>query len=512
MRKLYAIRNTILALLSQVLITLILFVNRKAFAVILGKAYLGVNGLFSDILGMLAVAELGIGTAIVFALYEPIAKNDTKRVGALINFYKKAYWIIGTIMAVAGIAIIPFLPYIVSDVVTIEHYRIIYLIVLANSIVTYFFSYKITIITVVQKSYIQNICTTIANFVQTIGQLFVLIITKNYIFYLIIQFVCTLAMNIVLSNISNRMYPEYFKKENMTRLGRDEQKSLVKNIKALFLHRIGTFLVKGTDNIIITMFLGLVSGGVYSNYNMIFSNISRYFGLCYNAITATVGNYNVTEEKSKTEQMFYNINFLSFSGSVLVTVVLLCATESFIALWLGTDYLDSFGVTVMLALTFYLSQVRAAIYVVKNAQGIFYEDRFKPIVESIVNLVVSVIFVKKFGVVGVLIGTFVSGFFVGLIVEIYVVYKYGFKSSPKPYLTKNLLYLLCGFFSAGISCFICGHISINNIFTLILRCVIASLVTLVIIFIMFNKSAEFKFFRGIILGLINKFWGRKTCE
>lgn len=512
MRKVYAIRNTILALVSQVLITLILFVNRKAFAVILGKAYLGVNGLFSDILGMLAVAELGIGTAIVFALYEPIAKNDTKRVGALINFYKKAYWTIGTVMAVVGIAIIPFLPYIVSDVVTIENYRIIYLIVLANSIVTYYFSYKITIITVVQKSYIQNICTTVANFVQTVGQLFVLIITKSYIFYLIIQFVCTLTMNIVLSNISNRMYPEYFKKENMIKLGKEEQNSLVKNIKALFLHRIGTFLVKGTDNIIITMFLGLVSGGVYSNYNMIFSNISRYFGLCYNAITATVGNYNVTEEKSKTEQMFYNINFLSFSGSVLVTVVLLCATEPFIALWLGADYLDSFGVTVMLALTFYLSQVRSAIYVVKNVQGIFYEDRFKPIVESIVNLVVSVIFVKSFGVVGVLIGTFVSGFFVGLIVEIYVVYKYGFKSSPKPYLTKNLLYLLCGFLSSGISCFICGYININNIFTLVLRCIIASLVTLAIIFIMFNKSAEFKFFRGIIIGLINKFWGRKTCE
>lgn len=511
MRKVYAIRNTILALVSQVLITLILFVNRKAFAVILGKAYLGVNGLFSDILGMLAVAELGIGTAIVFALYEPIAKNDTKRVGALINFYKKAYWTIGIFMAIVGIAIIPFLPHIVSDVVTIEHYRIIYLIILANSIVTYFFSYKITIITVVQKSYIQNICTTAANFVQTIGQLFVLILTKNYIFYLLIQFICTLVMNIVLSNISNRMYPEYFKKENMIKLDRGEQSSLIKNVKALFLHKIGTFLVKGTDNIIITMFLGLISGGIYSNYNMIFSNISRYFGLCYNAITATVGNYNATEEKSKTEQMFYNINFLSFAGSILVTVVLLCATESFISLWLGDDYLDGFGVTVMLALTFYLSQVRASIYVVKNAQGIFYEDRFKPIVESIVNLVVSVIFVKNFGVVGVLIGTFVSGFFVGLFVEIYVVYKYGFKSSAKPYIIKNLLYLLCGCISAGISCFICSFIDINNIFTLFLKCIIASAVTLVAIIAMFNKSAEFKFFMDILMNMLNKFLRRKAC-
>lgn len=512
MRKLYAIRNTILALISQFLVTLILFVNRKVFAVILGKAYLGVNGLFSEILGMLAVAELGIGTAIVFALYEPVAKNDTKRIGALINFYRKAYWAIGTFMALAGVSLIPFLKILVPEVLTIDHYKIIYLVVLTNSIITYFFSYKITIITVVQKSYIQNICTTITNFVQTIGQLAVLILTRNYIYYLLVQLVCTLLMNIVLSNISNRMFPEYFKKESRIKLEKKEQSYLIKNIKALFLHRIGTFLVKGTDNIIISMFLGLASGGVYSNYNMIFSNISRYFCLCYNAITATVGNYNATEEKSKTEQMFYNINFLSFAGSVVVAVVLLCATEPFIALWLGDDYLDSFGVTIMLALTFYLSQVRASIYVVKNAQGIFYEDRFKPIIESIVNLIVSIIFVKNFGVIGVLMGTFVSGLFVGLIVEIYVVYKYGFKSSPKPYLTRNLLYVLCGIVSSLIACGVCKHIYADNILGLLIRCIVSSLITVVIIFIMFYRSAEFKFFKDMILGMLIKFLRRKSCE
>ena len=231
MRRFRALKNSGFAIISQIIIVILRFLNRRVLVMFLSQEYLGVNGLFSDILNMLSVAELGVGSAIIFAMYKPFAEQDIRRVQALVQFYKSSYLKIGCGVTLAGLALTPFLNFFIKDPGSIENLKAIYCITLLNSTITYFFSYKTTMLSVGQRNYIQNIVDVIFRVLQLLGQIVILFLTQNYILYLAVQFLCTTGSYFVLSRISQKQYPEYFRKNEQSILEEQEKKKLYKIMK-----------------------------------------------------------------------------------------------------------------------------------------------------------------------------------------------------------------------------------------------------------------------------------------
>ena len=274
--------NSMVALFSKVIVFIVQFICRTILIKTLGTEYLGVNGLFTNILTMLSFAELGIGSAIIFKLYKPIAENDNEKIKTYIKFYQKAYIYIGTIILGLGMLLIPFLKYIVTDVPSIkENIIFIYILFLVNSSISYFFTYKKSIIIGFQKEYITTILNTAAIVLQNIVQIIVLLLTKNFILYLIIQILATLLDNIVASIKANKMYP-YIKEKEYTKISKREEHKIFKDVKALVLYKLGYTISTGTDNIIISTFIGVSQVGLLSNYTMIINAVKSFTSSFFN--------------------------------------------------------------------------------------------------------------------------------------------------------------------------------------------------------------------------------------
>ena len=296
------VRNMWVGTFFQVLSLFLGFVSRTIFIRILGSEYLGLNSLFTNVLTILSFAELGIGNAIVFSMYKPLADEDTDKLKKLINFYKKTYTIIGFIILVVGILIIPFIPSIINDTPNIkENIYLIYLLFLIDTAISYFFSYRTSIISADQKNYIVVMYTYIFKICQIILQLILLYFTKEYMLYLILQVITTFLTNLYLSNKSKKMYP-FLKELGNNQLEKKETKKIFDNVKALFIYKLGSVVLNGTDSIIISKYLGLIVLGLYSNYYLLVSAITQILSQLFNAFTSSIGNLFFKKKKKKSKK------------------------------------------------------------------------------------------------------------------------------------------------------------------------------------------------------------------
>lgn len=505
MRRFKALMNSSFAMLSQVMTILLQVINRRFFVLFLSKEYLGVNGLFADILNMLSVAELGLGSAIIFAMYKPFAAHNKKQVRALIRFYRNAYLKIGIIVTVVGISIIPFLDFFIKDPGGIEHIEYIYVIILLNTTVTYFFSYKITILTVAQENYIQSISNVAFRVLQLLGQMFILYQTQNYILYLLVQLACTLGNYIFLSIFAKWRYAEFFERNETCELEADEKVGLFKNIKALFVHRVSSFLVNGTDNMILSKFMGLATTGLFSNYNFIFNNVFNTFATALSSITSTVGNFVASESKESAQKMFWKMNFISYWLAVVCGTCLLNLSSPFVGLFFGKQYQLNDSVVVIMTFNFYLNVMRQPVNVYKNTKGLFWQDRFKPIIESMINLLVGILLVKYVGVLSVLLGTTISAMFAGLVIEVRIIYRYGFEVSSWEYYRRYLFDFCVAFLIGLFTWKVCELVQGNTIITLFLRLLICMIFSNIILFFCYKKTEESVYYRKFVKEILNTF-------
>ena len=279
MRTENSIKNIIMNFLYNILNYGLRFISRIIFVKTLAEVYLGVNGLLSNVLGILSLTELGIGTAIGYSLYEPLAKKDNDKISSLMQFYKKAYHIIAIIVLLLGLVLLPVLPYLIKDTADIENLNIIYIIFLLNMVIGYLFSYKRTLITSDQKKYkiVPHIMTF--DIITSISQIFVLLIFKKYIIYLLIQSVCTILENIVINKYIDKQYPYLNDKKEVKPIDKFELKTIKDKVKALLLHKVGSYTLCSTDNLIISKLIGIVTVGIYSNYSLIMNMISSFIYL-----------------------------------------------------------------------------------------------------------------------------------------------------------------------------------------------------------------------------------------
>lgn len=490
--------------ISKILIFVVQFICRTIFINILNTEYLGINGLFTNILNILSFAELGIGNAIIFKLYKPIAEEDKEKIKTYVNFYKKAYIIIGSIILLLGICIIPFLELIINNPPDIkENLVLIYVLFLINSSISYFFTYKRSIIVGYQKGYVVNIIEFIITIIQNILQIITLLLTHNYILYLILQIICTALINIISSIVANKLYP-YIKDKKYAKISKQEERNIFKDVKSIIFYKLGYIISNGTDNIIISKFIGISQVGLLSNYTTITNALTSFLSSFFNGFTASIGNLNTDDDTKNQESSFYQIILLSLYIYGLVSIEVILLSNHFIDIWLGSDYLLNFNICFALGLNIYIDGMRFANYTFRNTFGLFKKGRFTPLISSITNIILSILLVKPLGIFGVLIATAIARCFITTMYDPFLLHKYKFKTSSKRFYIIYASYFAL-FLSTLVICnSIINYINITGILGFLLKGIIIAIITLITFTFCIHQTVEYKELKKRIRNFIKK--------
>ncbi len=510
MRSANSIKNAIIAIITNMLTIFIGFFAQKVFIHTLGNEYLGINSLFNNILSMLSIIELGIGSAIIYNLYKPIAENDKEKIKSLMLFYKISYRIIALIVFILGVCLIPFLKNIVGEIQIHESIILIYLLFLCDTVVSYLLSYKRSVLYANQKTYITNVVHIAYIVLMNLCQIVILYTTKNFILYLLVKIVFRILENVVITLIANKSFP-YLKEKNVEKISNELKRNIKIKVKGLMYHKIGGYVVLGTDNIIISKFFGIVTVGLYSNYNLIINAVNNLFSQVFSSITASVGNLLICNDENKSYQTFRRMLFLNSWIYAFVTAGILCIIEPFIILWIGEQYLLKRMVLIVLVINCYIQGMRKTSNTFKEAAGIFYQDRYVPLVESIINIIASIIFLKLFGLSGVFMGTITSSLILFFYSYPIYVYEPLFKRKYVNFILEHLYYLIITIFSVSITYIIINTIVIENVLVqLIVNTVIVVIVPNLIYFLIFRKKDEFIYYKDIVKNILNKINNKKN--
>jgi len=422
------------------------FINRNLFISFLGVYYLGLSGVFNNILGILSLAELGIGTSIVFSLYKPVAKNKKGKILAYMNLYSKVYKIIAIIIFILGILVYPFLTFIlrVSQIGFKE--SVIYFLFLFNSVIGYLlFSYKRSLLIAFQENYIISWLEFIVYFIVTIFQWITMWATHNYILVLIITICSTISSNLLVALVANNRHS--LKKVTPEKLTDEELKLLRKNVMGNIFGNIAGAIVFGTDNILISSFINVETVGLYSNYTMITNAFMNLISQMMGSQMASVGNLIHTSNADRVYEVFKRYQFINFVISYMISMMIFILINPFITIWLGEKYLFTTKVVTLLSVYLFIQNYRNAGLIMYGAYGLYWESRYKAIMEAILNLFLSLLFLLCFewGIEGILLGTIFSTFLTNTWAEPYIIFKYGLKRSIREYIRLNIQQWSCFF-------------------------------------------------------------------
>ena len=441
-----SIRNSAFGLFAEVTTLILGFFVRSVFVQTLAEDYLGVNGLFTNILQVLSFAELGIGNAIVFSLYKPIREKDGERIRQYVAFYKTAYRIIGTVVAVLGLLLVPFLDFIIVDKPNIpDNLIVIYLLYLANTVFSYFCVWKRTFMTANQERYIGTVVEQIFTIIQVIVQIVLLYTTHNFILYLATMIVSNQVRNVIIARICSKRYPVVDEKPQND-LTKEEKKSIFENVKALFVYKLSGVVLGSTDNILIQAIINFRSVSLYSNYSMIITNFRLLANQLLNGITASVGDLNASEDNKAKEEVFYRLLFVSFWLYGFLCVGFMSTVEHLISAWLGYRFILPIGVVTAIAFSFYVEGMQFAGFTYRTTMGLFRESVAAPVASAIINVVLSIILGYKMGMSGIFIATGISRLVTTTWVDGYLVFKKRLNKSPVKFYATYIVYFL---FAAG---------------------------------------------------------------
>lgn len=445
-------RNIFYGYIGTIVIAIFSFFNRTVFIYRLGAEYLGISGLFTDVLGLLSFTELGIGSAMTFCLYKPIAEQNIGQIKALMILYKKIYRVIAAIVMVLGLALYPFIPYLVNtdgDIGNVQFYYILYLI---STVSSYFVTYKYSFVEANQKKYIVTNAETLTQVLIYLVQIIFLLVTNDFVIYLIIQIVLGILQKIAVSLYINKKYT-FLADKDAPELEQDALKDIKSSIKAMFIDKIGSILIYQTDNILISVFVNTAAVGLMSNYRLLSSTVSKATNMIFVSCVASLGNM-FAKNDTDAKQIFRTYNFLGFwiNGFVLVAFTVL--VQPFIELWVGKDLLaDDLTVFLYFLGTYVYGQAMIIINF-RTASGLFKEDKWVSVVQAIVNLIVSVICLIKWDLPGVYIGTLVARL-VELVIRPNILFSRRLHIEPKEYYLRYIKNLF--------------DIAVPSIFLLVLR-------------------------------------------
>lgn len=501
-----SIRNSIVSILYSCITIVVTFIVQSFFIKILGSEYNGVKGLFQNLLSMLSVVELGFGSAIVYNLYKPIYEKNISQIKTIVFFYKKVYRIIALIIFSLGIILTFFLPLIIGKTSITENMYLIFMLFLINSVISYLLSYKRSVLYADQRNYIINIVELTSNIFKGAIQILILIYTRNFVLYLLIQILMTIISNLIIIFVVNKNYPFLENEKNNDEIDDATKRNIVNKVKGLLFHKIGEFFITGTDNILISISknLGIVYVGYYSNYNMIISNVALIFSTMLNSVTASIGNLLVDKasngvKKIQTYKTMVLINSWLYCFGM---IAIFCLMETFIKIWIGEEYLLSNFVLFVLVMNFYINGMKRTSNSFKEAAGIFYEDRFVPLIESAVNIVFSIVFMHFFGLAGVFLGTIVSSLVLLLYSYPKYVYKRVLNDKIVNYFKLYLFYFVITMIVFAITLLVNTFIICDNIFVqFVLKAVVCAILPNALFVLFAFKRSEFANFKTILVSM-----------
>lgn len=493
--KVNALRNTIISIVLELFLLVFTFLSRTLFIHFLNADYLGVNGLFSNVLSVLAVADLGINTVFLFLLYKPISINDQEKVSCLIKFARKCYLIIALSIFALGLILVPFLQFIIngSDL-PLKDLRLYYLLFLTNSVFPYFIEYKAALLRADQRMFLIKICDTVFSILIHVSQIIILYFTKNYLLYLVVMNLFTIVKVFVINLIVSKKYP--FLKEKTTALVSEEEKEkFFGDIKSTFLYRISAMVMNSTDNILISVILGTIIVGYYSNYLLIISSVTLFISAFNQAIIGTLGRYNSNKSPNEKQRFFRFLIFGYYFISSFCTSCFICVFNDFIYLWIGKNdsaYLLSQFDVIIFSLTFFVTCILNPLWMFRETTGQFKEVRFVMLIAAILNIIFSIVLGYFFGLAGIIGSTAISKLLTLFWVEPKILYKNVFNDSTKSYWLLIIKLLIISAISIVCCVLINNFIPVGwlQIFIKIFICLIINC----IIFILCNvKTDEFAF-------------------
>lgn len=500
----YSIMNIFASFVGYGLNLILSFVCRMIFVRCLSAEYLGISGLFSNILSMLSLAELGIGSAIVFALYKPIAENNEEKIASLMKFYGTAYKIIGFAVGIFGLCMLPFLNVIIKEAPNIqESLYLIYILYLFNTASSYFFSYRGTMLTANQRNYVVLSISYLIIIIQNALQIIVLLVTKNYLAYLLIQVACTFITNFLISWKAKKDYP-FIVKKHPAPLEKEEKRSLIKNVKALTIVKLSGMIVNNTDNIVITYFNGLVTTGVASNYTLLSSMLNTIVTQVFTGITASVGNLNATESEERKYHFFRVLNLLNFWLYGWAAIGIVVVSSDLVSLFFGADYVLPIKIPLIMAVNFYMVGMQNAVWTYSGTMGLFRYGRYLLIATAALNIIGDIILGKYFGLFGIFAATAISRLLTNVWHSPYVVLKHGFKKSPFLYYKTYMGYAIILVATCAICWYLCSLCSFSFFINVIIKLLICTIVPNGVFWICFCKSEEFKYLYNMVKRILKK--------
>lgn len=488
-----SLKNMAFGVGSQMLSILMGFFTRWMFIALLGKEYLGVSGLFTNVLSLLSLANLGFDTAIIYSLYKPLAEGDIVAVKGYMSVYKRVYRVVGVAVFVLGCILMPFLPHLINGEVTIpENIYIIYFLFLLQSASSYFFSYKQSLLTASQQNRINSLYHSIFMVLRNLGEMAVLFFFHAYIPMLLCIIVFQFAENVWIARVTDKKFP-FLVDSSAGKITSEQKCALKENVRSLFLYKISGTIISSTDNILISKFQGLASVGLYSNYVYIVDVIRTFLSYIFYSMTASIGNYNATESREANEKMYYNLFFASFWLYGFTGICLGVLLNPFISLWIGEDYLLPNWTVFIIIVNYYTAGVQYASTTYREVTGLFKIGKYRPLVAAIINLAVSIVLAYPLGISGILLGTIISRLCVYFWYDPYIIHKTLFGRNLKYYLATYLLYGLTTL-GAGLLCFVISN-SIqeeNGVLSLAISTGLCLLLPNAIFFLLFKKRNEFQ--------------------
>lgn len=492
-RKQASIKNASTAFTTQLIKMIGQFVVQTIFVRTLGAQYLGANGLFNNLITFLSFAELGIGSAFSYALYKPLAVSDKKTIASIMNLYKKVYNAIGVIILVAGLGLSYFVPSLTNADSNLPNIRIYFILYLLSTVVSYFFTYNRSLLIANQEGYADSQNQLIFSLFRYAVQIACLVFFNSYYGYLIVQILSNFLSNVAITYLTHKRYP-FLKETAKTEVDHQILQDIKKNVVGTVSSKIGSVVVTGTDNILISKFIGLTVVGLYSNYSLVLTGFSSIMNQAFTAVIASFGNLGATEGDNREKQvdLFDQFVFYNAFSTFFIALTLYAVFPAFINIWLGPKYQLSELTLLFIIVNFVLAQFRPALYLV-GAYGLFWGYRIKSLVEALVNFSLSFILVRytSMGIDGVLLGTIVGNILVNSWWDPLILFSGAYKTSMKRFYFKYWIYLAIFALLLAVEKFAFSALNfpVSNVFLLLVFGILVAVINLIILLVLFCKTS-----------------------
>lgn len=488
------LKNAKVGFALKLLMVLANFANRTVFIAILGADYLGISSLFTNVLSLLSLADLGVGTVLTFSLYKPLAESDEETVAGLIAFYRKVYFLIAAIVAGIGIALFPFLPFLVNGTeISSDTLTLYYLMYVTNSVVSYFAVYKSTLLNANQEIYIVQIVQSVVTCFMYVLQIALLWFTHDFIFFLIALISCTLLNNIILTVVTKRRYPFLSSMRNSTP-PTGAVTAIIDNLKSAFVYKLGGVLMTSSTSIVISIVVGTVSVGFYSNYYMVISTVNAFIMVGIQAVLSSIGNLNASESSARKREVFEALLLLFFIIGTICSLGMLLCFDSFISLWVGSDYVLDGLCTAVIVVNFFLSCVANPVWMYRESSGLFKDVKYLMVIAALLCIAMSAVFGCCFGMFGVLLGLPVSRLVTLFWCEPSILYKKVFEATVSLYWSLWLKLAAC----AGLSFILVSpaiFLAVSPQMKLLIGVILSMFIPVMVFLVAFRGGSEVKFLK-----------------